>query len=451
MKDRFKIMKIILIILIISLVCIFIKMPISYAVFVPPESELPARRGQVEPDNPQTKPEPTNTQEVIKWEYIDHYTSISGNVHEILSDSIIENEKTPRDAKPFQIPIEGVTVSAGGKTVETKSNGDFTISGLPNGTYNLTFCYGYLQNPDAQTSEQIEKNRNILKYNGHDYIAAEVPGKQSYPYSSTNEIEIVTSASGCEQVMILVDHSGSVREGEIEVDGQKRKKIDVIVESTKKLIDSLISSGKNIYIGLVFFSGECFRAQSLTNNADILKAKLDKIKDFECFAGTDLVSALKKAQDSFVYKEKDANRHVIVISDGIPLKAEEVLIYPEDVDDGTYIGKLEEVKRRSRNTIIQLMNNGIKVKSLYLKPDNNEEKDYIDEVFQNANGVYYKMMDGDKFIKEITDSMKTELISTIQEKSYQEYIEITAGYEDEGRRQQVDNNFNRTFTYNNLF
>ncbi len=436
-----------LIILIILFGVLYIKMPTVYASM---RDNFNVDTGKkptyVPPDDPIVPITTTPPSSGKPSKTVIHYTAISGNVYEELGESFkkytAQKGTLVGDISNEHLPIEGVIVQAGGYQTVTNANGDYRLN-LPPGNYSLKFIYGKLVGNTYANTE--ERKRNVLKYNGYDYIVTKAPDRQDYEYTTTKEIEIIGAGKGCEQIMLLVDCSGSVRNSTVEINGEKIPRINAIVESTKKLVDSLLSSGENIYIGLIFFSGECYRAQSLTNNGEILKQHLDYIRDNDWWVtNTNVVGALNKAESSFVFNGKDANRHIIVLSDGVPTSdnKEEDKIYSDDTD-ADILSKLNGIKSTTRGKIQDLKNKGISIRSIYLDPEDEEESAYIKQIFDDA-----RIMQSDAFISEITDSLKKDLITTTVEKEYKRTATIDRGLEDLTRREEVDDNFNDIFYYN---
>ena len=57
-------------------------------------------------------------------------------------------------------------------------------------------------------------------------------------------------------------------------------------------------------------------------------------------------------------------------------------------------------------------------------------------------------MQGDEFINDITNNLKTDLIESTAESEYEETRKIEEGLEDQTRRKEVDSNYNKLFYYN---
>ena len=329
----------------------------------------------------------------------------------------------------------------------TDQSGNFSIQ-FPVGTQKTTiplyFVYGYIDDNAKTKSEK----RNVLKYNGYDYIVTEAPKKEGLSYKTNTDLEICTSANGCEQVMLLIDCSGSVRNETITRNGGITTKMDAIIESAKKLVDNLTNSNKNIYIGLVFFSGDSYLARNLTKDARALKEDLNNIKNSEwgMSSNTDFAKAIKKAKESFVYNGQGANRHIVIISDGTPTAAEDEKIYFDDTIDGLEY-KINQIGVNTIDAIENTKNDGINIKSVCFDSNDDVQNNYINSIFRDHVN-YFKMTNEDSFSTEIEQELVKKLISEVKENQFEQAIEIPVGYESSKRRAEVDALFTKSFSYN---
>jgi len=80
-----------------------------------------------------------------------------------------------------------------------------------------------------------------------------------------------------------------------------------------------LDRSKNIYIGLVVFTGEYYRYVGLTNNSETLSKALKSNIEISQYY-TNIVGALDKSYESFANNDKpeDANRYIFLLSDGLP-------------------------------------------------------------------------------------------------------------------------------------
>lgn len=462
----------VLILLVILFSTLYINMPVANASLVSnvrsdigtstnPPTPSDSGGGSISPHTP-SDPGGSEVQDIVETVY--HYVGISGNVSEQLSESRIDyaNTDIPEGGEipNYKLGVANVMVQAVGPTTATTitdENGNYSFSGLSAGNYNLRFFYGKLDgNPGATTEEN---KRNILRYNGHDYITSKAPDGgeiiRTSTVQTTTETEIISAGRGCQQIYLVIDCSSSVRSdaNNMIINGVSENRFDMIINSTKKLVHSLLSSGENIYIGLIFFSGTCYRAQGLTNNEAILTQHLNKVNENGWYTGgTDLVSALNKAESSFITAEGvESNRNIIILSDGVPTADGTHVIYSSD-NDATILGKLESIKVTTKNKLRSLKDNGIVTRAIYIDPTDNDEKEFIRFIFDGDHiKSFLPIEEGSSFIHELTETLPQEIITSTEEREYQEYTTIEAGFEDPIRRNEVDNYYSGTFYYNNNY
>ena len=80
-----------------------------------------------------------------------------------------------------------------------------------------------------------------------------------------------------------------------------KSRLQIATDSAKELIEKLVESGENIYIGLVFFSGTSYRAVSLTKDTEILYQALDDIvSNGWQTPNTNIVGALDKVMNRII-------------------------------------------------------------------------------------------------------------------------------------------------------
>lgn len=389
-----------------------------------------------------TPPEPTfSTTHIIHNPPVIFHTSIEGNVNEEVGECST-SENTASDSGSRAIPIPYVKVQFGDNVVRTDSNGHFQIGGTP-GSHDLTYTYGDISGLSDKTAIQT-----ALKYNGHDYIVSSIKANDMV-ISRTSIIETIIkqSGKGCSQVFLLIDCSSSMRFNKVNIYGQQKSRIQVIVDSAKDLVDSLIDSGENIYIGIVAFSGTSYKALGLSQDKGVLKAKLQKIVDKNWYNGnTNMVAALDKAEDSFLNKGSDSNRTIILLSDGIPTSDGNTKTYSDDSDE-TIMAKLRTVKESTINKVKQVVNGGTKLYTLISKsdPDVNE---WAAQIFQGNATRFSNVEEGAQVVNEITQEIESFILTNTDEQTYTDKIQIIKGAENATRRQEVNNYFaNKKFYY----
>lgn len=310
---------------------------------------------------------------------------------------------------------------------------------MPQGEYTLRYTYG-----DTRDTTNVPF---ALKYNGYDYIATKIEGQ----YDITKQIEIEEikrSGQGLLQFILALDYSYSALETDVVLsNGVTKKRIDVEIEATRKLISALLSSGNNIYIGLVIFSGEAARVASLSRDEVFLNEVLDSLQRREalCYANTTLVGALRKAEESFYYNGPDANRAIVFISDGIPTKDDYRQIYSTDIDDfgeDYVLSVLEQIKNETIQKIKSTISNNIQLMCLLVETETEGEKQWVEEMYSQIEGLrHFTKKDGDELAKSIILDVQDWIeeltkISIDESKSC-----IVRGLEDVERRIAVDSNF----------
>lgn len=444
---RNKILKIgIIIILICSIV--WLPIPTVYASLVNNAREESGDRPPPpvppdEPSQPIDTPEPV-VDDTIRIE-IPYFSTIEGNVYEDMS------------FYGGTIPNQGIReilvqlCDSGGNTIgitRTDENGHYSFSPAP-GTYTTKFLYGKLEG-----DTNAERTQQILKYNGHDYYVSELPGTQQYVVNNAITEEITITGRGCAQVFLLIDCSYGMRTTPVTINGITKSRLEVVVDSAKRLIDELLNSGENIYIGLEFFSGENYIACGLTKNKVALNQKLDEIVSNNWQVhNTDIYKALEKATDSFVNKDpENSNRYIVLLSDGIPTKAgDDCTIYRDDSDE--YIrymlrGPIHDRTKEKAQKIVQ--EDKVKLFALFVRADDPEENEIVADIFQPTANRFMSVNDGYEVVRAITNDIKEYIREERQEIEYTEEMIVTRGYEEAWRRQAVDSNFyDKVFTYMN--
>ncbi len=331
---------------------------------------------------------------------------------------------------------------------KTKADGSYSFTNIVEGTYRLRFIYGDITGFNMSDTDAI---KNVLKYNGYDYIAVKTPEKEDV--LNIKQLEVKNAGKGVAQVYIAIDCSISMEKAKVNIDGEEKTRLQVEVESAQKLIDSLISSGQNIYIGLIFFAGENYRAASLTRNKNLLKEALNDLIENDSNGwkvNTNIVGALDKAKASFYNNDvNNSNRYIILLSDGIPTSNGSTDVYNGEDSNQTYDKLNKIIIPSTAKKVEELKNEGIHIISFFTKSNNNLENDLVKEMFEANSDLFANVQDGWETIEVITKKIKIEVLSTTLESSYNSFA-IIAGYEDQNRRNTVENYFrNNKFYYEN--
>jgi len=406
----------------------------------PPDAPLPP----IEPSKPSEPSEPT-----IPTITVEHYTSISGNVYEDIGEVFIGTEGNDARDKCLAVPQVIVNLKSGDTIVDsrvTDGNGHYSFSPPP-GSYSLEYIYGYLSESDLN-SLSTENVRKRLRYNGHDYITVKTPGNQDYEFVDVLEWEIMQGGKGAAQVYLALDCSVSMRRTKVTQNGVTKTRLQVAAEAAKRLTEKLLDSGENIYVGLIIFSGTTYRAVSLTKEKNIIYNALDDIVSNEWQTpNTNVVAALDKALESYANNDKEnSNRYLAILSDGSPTSDGVNQVY-NDMSDEEVLNVLEKVDRNTKNKVRKLRENGVKVFSLMVESDDEEENQCVREIFGQSD-IFISTKDGNEMVERIEVDLKEYIITTTESKTYTSGGTILAGYEDADRRKEVDEKF-ETFKYDN--
>ncbi len=468
-----KLIKIVSILLIISMLCINI--PTVYALRRPPDGEVTESdegngRPQFGPpfnDDemdgvPTTDPSTRGYEE--RTETINSYEWIKGNVYEDLGEQYdaANGETGGTDSHEAGIPIENVLVkctdgSGNSRIIKTDPAGNWSLNVDAYQTYQIEYYYGKIYEGALEelSNEQI---KNIIKYNGVDYLVSKISGKTNVIDGYTvDRYEVTQSGTGVTQVMLMLDCSTSMRNEYMKSDGTQKTKLQVAVDATKSLISQLLNSKNNIYIGLVFFSGKNYRAVSLTKNKEELVQALDDILNNNWWtSGTNITSALDKAMNSF-YTE--ANRHIIIVSDGYPTKANKedgsvVQLYSDDSEE-EFETKLRIMADLTKEKLKSILEEGeeekkVNIISLMTLPDetqdDRETRDLVKYIFDltGYENNMFKMVSDSSI--ELDDMIRDDIKVYIEKhsegniKTDTEYTPAI-GYEDQDRYKRAIENF----------
>ncbi len=319
---------------------------------------------------------------------------------------------------------------------------------MEEGTYKLKFVYGNIAGIDMSDATAI---KNVLKYNGYDYITVKTPNREEL--IDSKQLEIKSAGRGVAQVYLTIDCSKSMENAKVNINGEEKTRLQVELESAQKLIDSLIDSGQNIYMGVIFFSGESYRVASLTRNKSLLKEALNDVikndkKDWK--VNTNILGALDKVKESFYNNDtSNSNRYIILLSDGIPTSDGLVEVYNGEDSNETYDKLYNKIIPSTTKKVEQLKNEGVHLISLFTKSDNDLENDLVKGIFEKNSELFVSVQDGLETIEAITKKIKVEVLTTTVENGYNSFV-VIEGYEDQNRRAAVENYFkNSKFYYGN--
>lgn len=272
-------------------------------------------------------------------------TTISGKIQEQSEardhQEIGNNEHTPSTPNNSFQGVDGInlnlTLNGNSYTTTTDSQGNYVFNITPfSGThigYTIKYNLPNINESDIRNCSisDVENIQKKLKYNAQDYSESRTEFR--------NSIEI--SGRGIAQVFLLLDCSVSMKEDSVQFQDPEThetstiSKLDFEKRVAKKIIDNLLTSDKNIVVGLVVFTGESYRRVSLTKDKNTLYQALDSDINFEEIYYTNICGALNKAYESYANNNIDtSNRYVFILSDGLPTwdGVEENRLYSSDSD-----------------------------------------------------------------------------------------------------------------------
>ena len=399
---------------------------------------------------------------------IPSYVGIEGHVKEnveSVNSTKIGKENDEASVDPTEVPLSGVTVKYvdnAGREFSTTTDGDgkyqFGIDKLESGerTYHIEYTYPNTSKEEINSIDNVDAAKIIqqkLKYNGQDYMGGE--SKEGFKI-------IEKSGKSAAQVYLVLDCSYSM-DTEIEIKENNttvtKTKLEIEKQIAKNIINSLLTGEKNIYIGLVVFTGVCYRRVALTNNVDTLTNALDGEIEFSDKGYTNILGALDKANESFINSDaNNSNKYMFLLSDGLPTSDgnKENTLYSVDYsspDAASLIAendaKLEKIAQNTKTKLENIENNDkVKVFSVITKQDLEDEKDenMLYNIFKNnKNSEYNRFYDVDNITnvsKEIVKDFEEYVKESIETINHEGYSLNVAG------RDKIKENFG-TFEYKN--
>ena len=395
-----------------------------------------------------------------EWVYHEYVRWIEGHVYE---DDGNSSELVTPTQKPVPGVLVGTTTSSNFKTI-TDKNGFYKMD-LSAGNYKVNFKYGDLAALDSRYSSLNSELTigDIMKYNGHDYSVSDFSEATIYDYSVIRR-EIIDSGKGASQVFLLIDASYSMKHTNVSIGGVVKTKLQHAIDSAKVLISDLLAEGDNIYIGIVAYAGNCYRAAGLTKDEAFLMDILDDIPnkpDNTWAGGTDIKQALIKAEQSFYIDESDpdyldhCNRSIVIVSDGIPTSVNG----PEPpYGDFIYIGQdpteafnvlINRVGPQTREEIEKLKNDEkINIMTLISDTNDPDEVEFLNSVYDGCVDLFKIAEDEEDLARIIKEDIKEWIIDQLEEVTvFNNNSQVITGAEDSDRREEVDNLFNYKFFY----
>lgn len=398
----------------------------------------------------------TSTADVTEeWVYHEYVRWIEGHVYE---DSGNTSELVSVDRKGVPGVLVGTTSSSGFNTA-TNNLGYYKMT-LNGGDYKVNFKYGDLAALDFDSSLSVG---DILKYNGYDYAVSDFSEATIYDYNIIKR-EIIDSGKGAAQVFLLIDVSYSMSNTYITADGTSITKLQHSINAAKTLVKDLLDEGDNIYIGVIAYAGNCFRAAGLSKDKDFLLGVLDKIPRYPYntwAGGTDIKQALLKAEESFYIDEDDpdylehCNRNIVLVSDGVPTAvngpdpAYGDFIYVGQNPEEAFNTLITRIGPQTRQEIVRLRTDEkINIMTLIGETNDSDEVEFLNSIYSGSVDLFKIAQDEEDLANIIKNDIKDWVRDQLEEvEFFNNNYQIISGAEDADRRTAVDKLFDYKFYY----
>lgn len=199
--------------------------------------------------------------------------------------------------------------------------------------------------------------------------------------------------SGSSEIFLLIDESGSMSD---KTDSGKRRR-EIVRESSKKLVKSILEKYKNVKIGIIKFADKVQLTSELTSDIDKLNTAIDTYTG----GSTDLYDALIMAKEN--YSSSNVNKLAIILTDGSPNKAS----VSKDSN-----GKSLSTSEITKQELINLGQSGVNIITMMTEIEN---KETAEEIFGTTEkptiGKYYYISDNS-----ISNVIENNIYSDIIEK-----------------------------------
>ncbi len=380
----------------------------------------------------------------------DYVAGIGGNVTEIIeaiNEQVLGNKGTDSSGITTGKGVKNIYVEAdNGSTTRTNENGEYYFPLSAGETINkITFKYGYLDDAyiENTTVNNYKERQEILKYNGQDYAVV------ADEYINTIEL----SQKGCAQVYLVLDCSVSMEEYITLSDGSQKTKLQIEKDIATNIINELLDGSKNVYVGLVVFTGEVYRKTSLTNDRNLLLEAINGEIEFNDKYYTNIKGALEKAYNSYANNIKEtSNRYMFLLSDGLPTSDgnEEHTLYTattqQEINENN--NKLQYIATNTKDTVQKILQEGVKLYSVFTM-DGLEETDeqLINFIFNDFEAYSeYNTFKPVDTIENVSDEIIEEFAQYVKES-----VQVTStGYRtNKNYREDILSENYASFRYNN--
>ena len=420
------------------------------------------------PSTPPTNPDTDASSSIDEYVTLYSTVGIQGNISEEIESinstkiGTSESDEASKDSQSVGIAYPRVTIvdndtnqTNPATTTDENGNYQFNLSSWSLGphSYHLEYTYPDVTESEIDAIKSIDDAKKIqskLKYNGQDYQASD----EKSDFST-----IVASGKSAAQVYLVLDCSASM-DDEIEITEngktEKKRKIDIEKQVATNIINSLLSGEKNIYVGLVVFTGVCYRRVALTNNAQTLIDSLKGTIEFSDTGYTNIKSALEKANNSFINTDEDnSNRYIFLLSDGLPTSDgndSNTLYYvdPTSSDAASITAendqKLQNIANSTKQAIEDIENYKVKIYSIIATQDlDDNDKAMLNNIFMKDKNKKYNTTKTVDDISKVTKDIVND---------FEEYVKKSIEIENKGYsaeptdRKNIKENFSK-FNFSN--
>lgn len=354
---------------------------------------------------------------------------------------------------PGEPRVSGIEVA--GKI--TDNNGAYSINSP--GTYDISFTYGKLLDPD-----NYKLNKNTLKYNGQDYNMV-VMGEGSSGYDKSYIRKIKEVDNSYTEVYIVIDHSASMRK----TNSSGKTRLDIVKESAISFVKELFKEADgNLAVGYIAFG---YEAVVIKKPTDVQKYVIDAIENFKVEngkgiysgkeapnfsslnhkTGTNIGRAVVTARDSYLAPK--SNKVMVLFSDGAATAHDDVTsLYADDTYSEMAV-KLGQIATKTKSDLKSVVDSGITLINI-LNETEGTEREYVEKAFRDGGswiGYYYEVnySNAEAVANALLNDTKTIIEET--ESELLDYSEeyIFNGDDDPQRRKEVNEYYNE-FYYEKL-
>lgn len=266
----------------------------------------------------------------------------------------------------------------------------------------------------------VEEPVCTINFETNSYVERKIISKDLDNKEITFQISVTNNESALKptgELILVVDNSKSMLDT---VSGDTTRE-DLVINSSKTLINNLLEDNDNLKIGIVSFStnsdiskeGTIEDAQLISTLSNDSESLISAVSNIE-YTGprTDLSAGIRLAKEQFSGDVDNAHKYVIVLTDGVPNVAIDYdnNYFSDDVISKTK-SELESLSSVADNVIVMLtgISNGDSVAS----PSTKTYNQIIEEIFGTTDnptiGDFYYITD-DRIEDTITNTIYNSLL-----------------------------------------